>query len=115
MATTQKLLIGLLVYYVLAVIVVSLVSITGQLTENVVTRTGNFQESNQNVTTINDNVGVFSIGDTVSDVFSVFVFDISLYDGNEYLMQYFWIFRLLFSYIPALILIITFLMFLRGI
>jgi len=105
----QRYMIGSVVYFTLLFVVVSLFSISGVFTGNEVVTNVEFSSSLQS-SNINDTQNVNDLGfnhrSYFKDIFSFFAWNINVYEGIT-LMSYFWIFRIVFVYIPILILILN--------
>jgi len=117
MASTQDWTYGLSYYFIFVFIIVTLFSIAGAFSGNndVVINdqfTSSFDNTlNQSKYTDTSNsstqtVGSYSISTTFKDLYSFFFFNISIYN-HDGLMQYLWLIRLIFVWIPTLMLLLT--------
>ena len=114
MASTQSWTYGFIYYFVFVGIIVTLFSISGVFADNhdVVTPAefgntygldANTTRWDEGETTDTNELGSYSISTTFKDLFSFFVFNISIYNHSG-LMAYLWLIRLLFVYLPLLML-----------
>jgi hypothetical protein len=100
---------GLILYFVGIAVVVSLFSIAGAFSDGNVQVT-NFYDA-QLKGSVNESIEVpsksFKWSGFFADVFSFFVFNVSFTD-NSVLIEYLWLIRIIFVYLPLTLLVITF-------
>ena len=94
---------GLSIYFIGLLILITLMSpllSAGQVTSNI---RFNLPQNE----TLQPKISVFSWGDNFKTIFSFFIWNINIYDSSHaQLMQYMWIFRIIFVYIPLIALIL---------
>lgn len=107
----QEWIYGLIIYFVGIFIVFTLFSIAGVFNQGQINVEGGYnpiQKGSSNYSDLPTGVtSTFSIGKYFKDVFSFFVFNISIGTENSTLYNYFWIIRVIFVYIPVTFLIIA--------
>lgn len=117
MATNITMTYGIVAYYLLLAIVIMLFSMGGAFdNQEVITTTPDISQeltSQINQSELPDSfVESFGIGKTIKNLFSFFVFNISI--TTKGVMDFLWLVRIIFVYFPALLLTITILFFTRG-
>ena len=117
MANTITITTGLAFYYILVGLVVTLLSMGGAFDDRSVSTTApemSFElGATINKTELPTNfVSSFGVGDTLKDLFSFFVFNISFNEGAA--LEWLWLIRVIFVYFPALILTLGVAFFIRG-
>lgn len=102
---------GLILYFVGVFIIITLFSIAGVLNSSQIHVTGGYnpvQKGSVNASDLPTGVtSSFSWSKWFKDVFSFFVFNISIGNDGSLLYQYFWIFRVILVYLPVLALILA--------
>jgi hypothetical protein len=102
---------GLIVYFVGIFIVFTLFSIAGVFNQGEINVQGGYNpilKGSTNYSELPTGVtSTFSIGKYFKDVFSFFIFNISIGTDDSILYQYFWIFRVIFVYIPVTFLVLA--------
>jgi hypothetical protein len=107
----QEWIYGLVIYFVSIFIIITLFSMAGVLQTNSVIVSGGYnpvQKGSVNASDLPTGVtSSFSWSKWFKDVFSFFVFNISIGNDGSLLYQYFWIFRIMLVYLPVLALILA--------
>ncbi len=109
MATVIRHMHGYILYFVLLFVVVSLFSIAGVFTQNEVIVDQKFASSltgSINETAPAPTISPLKWGNFFKDIFSFFFWNISIYDDSE-LMNWLWLIRILFVFLPLIGLLIT--------
>ena len=104
----QEWVMGLTIYFIGVIVMVTLFSIAGVF--SVSTSGGHLPTPIYNSTSTNLPTGItstFSIGKILKDVFSFFVFNISISDTSSFIYSYIWLVRLILVQIPVLALLIS--------
>jgi hypothetical protein len=100
----QEWIYGLVIYFVGISIVISLFSIAGVLNPNQFHSSGGYNPQQQGQANFSDlPTGVtstFSMGKFFKDIFSFFVFNISIGSPGSIIYQYLWLIRIIFVYMP---------------
>ena len=104
---------ALVIYFFGVFVVLTLLSLGGAFADNSVTSTGGYTpqtlanqsqiEAPEGSTGI---LGAFSMKSYFKDLFSFFIFNISINEGDV-LMSYLWLIRLIFVYMPLLFLTLS--------
>ena len=101
----------LIIYFIMLSIIVTIMSAGGLLTDDIIISTSairvNPYDINGSSLTPNTDDYSWGFGDWAKDMFSFFIFNISMFGGNSILMTYFWIIRIITVYIPALFLFLS--------
>ena len=102
---------GLILYFVGLLIIVSLFSISGVFAgDNQVVVDSRFSSSlqgNINTSKTADDLTIYPNRSYFADIFSFFYWNISIYGNDNILVQYLWLIRIIFVYIPFLALLLT--------
>lgn len=120
MANTLTFTIGMVIYYTMLAVVLTLFSLSGvfdpteiQTTHAEISTEVQYRVNGSIIPSDDTFESSFRVGKTFKDLFSFFVFNISIYDGSI-LMEWLWIIRIFFVYLPALILTLAMLFYIRG-
>ena len=99
---------GLTIYFTVLFIMVSLFSIAGVFSNNDLVTDPRFSTAvSSSINSSVDSISVTTPNSAFKDVFSFFFWNISFYN-NTILMSYLWLFRIIFVYLPALWLMLSF-------
>lgn len=106
---TQSVVNGCILYFIGLFIIVSLFAIIGAFPKNEVITDSRFSSTlsgSINASRVADSTDKLKIGTVFKDVFSFFFWNISFTD-NGILIDYLWLIRILFVYLPLLVLLIS--------
>ena len=107
----QEWIYGLTLYFIGIAIVVSLFSLAGAFTPSQFSTHGGYnpqQAGSANFSNLPTGVtSTFSMGKFFKDIFSFFVFNISIGNDGSIIYQYLWLIRIIFVYIPVTFLVIA--------
>jgi len=102
---------GLILYFVGLLIIVSLFSISGAFAGNsevvIDSRFSNSLQGDINNSKTVDDLSIYPSTSYFKDIFSFFYWNVSIYGDDNILVQYLWLIRIIFVFIPTLALMLT--------